>query len=142
MNFGSDAASSVVSASAPPHSAAQILFCADRVVTSYGSGARPLPGSACQHAREGFSKVLHFCVVGSPRERFWQKCVCVSCARYVVSSRHVCERSTQLRPLLWCLCSQSRGSVYQFHSDAVGLCSTFIDDGKVCLRLVVSNAAR
>lgn len=34
----------MVSAPASPHSAAQISLCADRVVPSYGSGARQFPG--------------------------------------------------------------------------------------------------
>lgn len=44
MHLGFDAAASVVSAPASPYSAAQISLCADRVVTSYGSGARRFPG--------------------------------------------------------------------------------------------------
>ena len=44
VHLGFDAASSVISAPASPHSAAQISLCAERVVPSHGSGARRFPG--------------------------------------------------------------------------------------------------
>ena len=53
--FRFDATSAVVSAPTSPHRAAQISLRIDRIVTGNRSVACPLPGSACQHAREGFA---------------------------------------------------------------------------------------
>ena len=56
MHLGFDAASSVVSTPASPQGTTQVSLRTNRFVSGNGSGARPLPGSACQHAREGASK--------------------------------------------------------------------------------------
>ena len=55
-----DATSAVVSTPASPQSATQASLRTDRFVLGNGSRACPLPGSVCQHAREGGFQGLVF----------------------------------------------------------------------------------
>ena len=65
--FRFDATSAVVSTQSPPQGATQVSLRLNGLVAGNRSIARPLLGSACQHAREGASRALHSCVVGSLR---------------------------------------------------------------------------